>query len=130
MTSSLVSFVVGAFLYVLSLACASAPRTTASPAESPTAATEFVDLRELSAPGTNLERLLAICQPYTSSNFTYTAEVAALLKGTRVMVQGSPRMRRADVSRYLSGVLESNGFACQPVGAEHLRVVRIVRRES
>lgn len=130
MASSLVSFVVGAFLFVLALACASAPAASTNPAETPAAATEFVDLRELNAPGTNLERLVAICQPYTSSNFTYTAEVAALLKGTRVVVQGSPRMRRSDVLRYLNGVLEANGFACQPVGAEHLHVVQIVRRAS
>ena len=103
---------------------------SASAPTSPAPAEVVIELPGDAEHPVSLQTLVEISQKASGWNFTYTQETADALRASSVRPFGSKRVPAADFPAFLDVLLAVNGFHCEPIGPERLRVLLITPRKT
>lgn len=78
----------------------------------------------------SLQTLVKVSQKASGWNFTYTQETADALRARSMEPIGQKRVPAAEFPAFFEALLAANGFHCEPIGPERLRVLLISTRKG
>jgi hypothetical protein len=76
----------------------------------------------------SVEEYVKVCQEISGTNFTYTADTQAAMRGADLLVPGPRRITSGEFETRMAAILGEHGLVMRHVGPEHLDVILIERR--
>jgi hypothetical protein len=76
----------------------------------------------------SVEEYVKVCQEISGTDFTYTADTQAAMRGADLLVPGPRRITSGEFETRMAAILGEHGLVMRHVGPEHLDVILIERR--